>query len=154
MAGLSLKAAALAQFLATVEARKTLHISLVGQVANAYLAVLGDDELLAITQQTLSTRQESFKLAKLRFDNGVTSELDLRLAESLLEAANVSLAQQTRQRALDENTLTLLVGQALVGELAISASAGTSPAASSVTSADTAAKKSLVQTVLPDVTVS
>ena len=147
----SLKAAALAQFLATVEARKTLHISLVGQVANTYLAVLGDDELLAITQQTLGTRQESFKLAKLRFDNGVTSELDLRLAESLLEAANVSLAQQTRQRALDENTLTLLVGQALVGELAISASLGTSPAASSVTSADTAAKKSLAQTVLPDV---
>ena len=147
----SLKAAALAQFLATVEARKTVHISLVGQVANTYLAVLGDDELLAITQQTLSTRQESFRLAKLRFDNGVTSELDLRLAESLLEAANVSLAQQARQRALDENTLTLLVGQALVGELAISASSGTSPAASSVTSPHTAAEKSLAQTVLPDV---
>ena len=147
----SLKAAALAQFLATVEARKTVHISLVGQVANTYLAVLGDDELLAITQQTLSTRQESFRLAKLRFDNGVTSELDLRLAESLLEAANVSLAQQTRQRALDENTLTLLVGQALVGELATSASSGASPAASSVTSPHTAAEKSLAQTVLPDV---
>ena len=115
----SLKEAALAQYLATVEGRKTVQISLVALVANTYLALLGDDELLAITQQTLSTRQESLKLAKLRFDNGVTSELDLRLAESLLESANVSLAQQMRQRALDENTLTLLVGQSLVGALAV-----------------------------------
>ena len=115
----SLKEAALAQYLATVEGRKTAQISLVALVANTYLALLGDDELLVITQQTLSTRQESFKLAKLRFDNGVTSELDLRLAESLLESANVSLAQQKRQRALDENTLTLLVGQSLNGALAV-----------------------------------
>lgn len=115
----SLKEAALAQYLATVEGRKTAQISLVALVANTYLAQLGDDELLAITQQTLGTRQESFKLAKLRFDNGVTSELDLRLAESLLESANVSLAQQKRQRALDENTLTLLVGQSLKGALGV-----------------------------------
>ena len=115
----SLKDAALAQYLATEEGRKSAQISLIGQVANTYLALLADDDLLAITQQTLSTRQESYKLGKLRFDNGVTSELDLRLAESLLEAANVSLAQQTRQRAIDENTLTLLVGQSLAGELAI-----------------------------------
>ncbi len=115
----SLKEAALAQYLATVEGRKTAQISLVALVANTYLALLGDDELLAITQQTLGTRQESFKLAKLRFDNGVTSELDLRLAESLLESANVSLAQQKRQRALDENMLTLLVGQSLKGALGV-----------------------------------
>ncbi len=117
----SLKEAALAQYLATEEGRKSAQISLIGQVANTYLALMADDELLTITQQTLSTRQESFKLGKLRFDNGVTSELDLRLAESLLEAANVSLAQQVRQRALDENTLTLLVGQSLTGELALPA---------------------------------
>ena len=115
----SLKEAALAQYLATVEGRKTVQISLVALVANTYLALLGDDELLAITQQTRSTRQESLKLAKLRFDNGVTSELDLRLAESLLESANVSLAQQMRQRAFNVNTLTLLVGQSLVGALAV-----------------------------------
>ena len=119
----SLKEAALAQYLATEEGRKTAQISLIGQIANTYLALMADDELLAITQQTLSTRQESFKLGKLRFDNGVTSELDVRLAESLLEAANVSLAQQVRQRALDENTLTLLVGQSLTGELALPANA-------------------------------
>ncbi|MGB4117238.1 MAG: efflux transporter outer membrane subunit [Polaromonas sp.] len=114
----SLKDAALAQYLATEEGRKTAQISLIASVANTYLALLADDELLAITQQTLATRQASYKLAKLRFDSGLTSELDLRSAESLLEAANTALAQQTRQRAVSENALTLLVGQSLGSDLA------------------------------------
>ncbi len=115
----SLKEQALAQYLATEEGRKTAQISLIATVANTYLSLLADDELLGITQQTLVTRQESFKLSKLRFDNGITSELDLRLAESQLEAARASLAQLVRQRALDLNALTLLVGQPLVGDLAL-----------------------------------
>jgi multidrug efflux system outer membrane protein len=49
----------------------------------------------------------------LRFDNGAASELDLRLAQSLTESARASLAQQQRQRALDENALVLLLGQPL-----------------------------------------
>jgi multidrug efflux system outer membrane protein len=115
----SLKDAALAQYLATEEGRKTAQISLVAGVASTYLGLLADDELLAITQQTLVTRRASYRLATLRFDNGVASELDLRSAESLLEAANTALAQQTRQRALSENALTLLVGQSLAADLSV-----------------------------------
>ncbi len=115
----SLKDAALAQYLATEEGRKIAQISLIASVANTYLGLLADDELLSITQQTLMTRQASYKLAKLRFDSGVASELDLRSAESLLEAANTALAQQTRQRALSENALTLLVGQSLGANLSV-----------------------------------
>jgi len=117
----SLKEAALGQYLATEEGRKTAQISLISAVANTYLSLLADEELLDITRQTLATRQESVKLSQLRFDSGVTSELDLRQAESLLEAARVAYAQQQRQRALDENALTLLVGQPLRGELPTSA---------------------------------
>ena len=120
----SLKEQALAQYLATQEARKTAQISLVASVANTYLSLLADDELLAITKQTLLTREESYRLSKLRFDNGVTSELDLRQAESLTEAARVSLAQLVRQRALDENALTLLIGQPLTPDLAVALPAG------------------------------
>ncbi len=120
----SLKEAALAQYLATEEGRKTTQISLIAAVANTYLSLLADEELLRITQQTLATREESFKLSKLRFDNGVTSELDFRQAESLTEAARVSLAQLVRQRALDQNALTLLLGQPLTGELALPAGKG------------------------------
>ncbi len=115
----SLKEAALAQYLATEEGRKTAQISLISQVANTYFNLLADSELLTITRQTLATREESFRLSKLRFDNGVTSELDLRQAESLTEAARVALAQLARQRALDENALTLLTGQPIERELAL-----------------------------------
>jgi multidrug efflux system outer membrane protein len=114
----SLKDAALAQYLATEEGRKIAQISLIASVANTYLGLLADDELVSITRQTLVTRQASYKLAKLRFDSGVASELDLRSAESLLEAANTALAQQTRQRALSENALTLLLGQGGGAEIA------------------------------------
>lgn len=109
--------AAAAQVLAGEEARKAVQISLVAAVANAHVALAADEALLAVTQQTLASREESLRLVKLRFDNGASSELDLRQAETLLEAARVSLAQATRQRALDENALTLLLGQPLPADL-------------------------------------
>ncbi len=112
-----LSEAALDQFLATAESRKTVQISLVASVATTYLALIADDELLRVTRQTLQTREESTRLTKLRFDNGASSELDYRQAESLLEGARVTLAQALRQRALDENALILLVGQPLPVDL-------------------------------------
>ena len=114
----SLADASLAQYLATEEARKAVQISLLAAVANGYYALLGDEELLRVTRQTLVTREDSYRLIKLRFDNGASSQIDLRQAESLLESARVTLAQATRQRALDENALVLLLGQALPTDLA------------------------------------
>ena len=107
----NLSEAALAQYLATEEARKTAQISLVASVANSYLSLLADDELLAITEQTLKTREESLKLTQLRFENGVSSKLELQQSSSLVETARATLAQLRRLRAQDANTLTLLVGQ-------------------------------------------
>ena len=113
----ALSQAALAQTLATEEARKTVQMSLIASVANTYLSLLADDELLRVTRQTLATREESLKLTKLKFDNGVVSELDARQAESLLEGARVALAQQQRQRAQGDNALVLLLGQAVPADL-------------------------------------
>ncbi|MCC7067744.1 MAG: efflux transporter outer membrane subunit [Burkholderiales bacterium] len=107
----SLKDAALAQYLSTAEARKAAQISLVAAVANGYLGLLADDELLRLTRETLTSREQSLKLVQLRFDSGATSELDLRQAQGLVEAARAALAQLERQRALDRNALTLLLGQ-------------------------------------------
>ncbi len=113
----SLSEAARAQLLATDEARKAVQISLIAAIAQAHLAMQADEALLDVTRRTLQTRQESMKLTQLKFDNGASSELDVRQAESLLEGAKVALAQQTRQRALDENALVLLVGQPLPADL-------------------------------------
>ena len=113
----ALSQAAQAQLLGTEEARKTVQISLIASVANTYLNLLADDELLRATRETLKTRQESLRLMQLKFDNDAASKLDLSSAQSLLEAAKVSLAQLTRQRAQDENALVLLVGQPLPADL-------------------------------------
>jgi multidrug efflux system outer membrane protein len=120
----SLKDAALSLYLASEEGRKTTQISLIAAVANVYLSLLADQESLAITQQTLDSREASLQLSQLRFDNGVSSELDLRQSQSLVQAARVSLAQLQRQRALGENALSLLLGQPLTADLAVVLPAG------------------------------
>lgn len=107
----ALKDAALARFLASEEARRATQTSLVAAVANGWLALQADEELLALTRQTLATREDSLRLTKLRFDNGAASALDLRQAESQAAAARGTLAQLQRSRAQDLNALTLLVGQ-------------------------------------------
>jgi len=113
----SLSDAALSQYLATEEARKATHISLISSVANAWLQLLADEELLRITQETLKTRQESDRLTTLRFENGVASRLELQQSRSLVETALATLAQQQRLRAQDVNLLTALVGQPLPAEV-------------------------------------
>ena len=123
----SLKDAALAQYLATEEARWAVQASLVAAVANVWLSLQTSDELLALTQRTLTTRQDSLRLTKLRLDNGAASALDVRQAESLTAGALAAQQQQQRLRALDVNALTLLVGQPLPDTLFAVSSATTSP---------------------------
>ena len=113
----SLKEQALAQYLATEEGRNAAQVSLVAAVANGWLNLLADEELLELSRQTLASREESIRLTKMRLDAGVASELDYRQAESLAQAARATLAQQQRQRALDENALALLLGQPLPDDI-------------------------------------
>lgn len=108
----SLKEAALAQYLASEEARRAVQTSLVASVTSTWLALQADEELLALTRSTLATREESLRLVQMRYRQGVASALDLRQAEALVATARVALAQQLRQRALDANALTLLLGKA------------------------------------------
>lgn len=106
----ALKDQALSQYLATEETRKAVQISLIASVANGWLTLLADDELLELTRQTMVTRDESVRLTKMRFDNGVSSELDFQAANSLAETARAAYAQQQRTRLQDENALALLLG--------------------------------------------
>lgn len=113
----NLSKAALERFAATEEAQRAVQISLVAEAAMLYEAVLADERLLALSRQTLASRSESHQRQIQLRDQGASSEFDLRQSESLLEAAKVALAQATRQRALDENALTVLAGRTLPAEL-------------------------------------
>jgi len=114
----SLKDQALAQYLATTQARKAAELLLVSQVADQYLTMLAYDELIEVTQDTLETAQGSYQLTKLKFDNGTGSELDLRQAQTVVDQAQASLQAQARARAQAENLLVLLIGESLPPDLA------------------------------------
>jgi outer membrane protein, multidrug efflux system len=109
----SLKDAALAQYLATGEAHLAVRISLIAEVAKAYLAERAFSEQYDLARQTLEGRETGYKLAKQRFDVGASSALDLRQNETLVQSARVALATLSRQRAQAVNALTLLVGKPL-----------------------------------------
>lgn len=109
----SLSDAALAEYLATEEAARAARISLVAEVARAYLAERVYAEQLGLAQQTLSARNDSYRLVRQRFDVGAASALDLRQAETLVESARISMTVLARQRAQAENALAVLVGTPL-----------------------------------------
>lgn len=113
----SLSKAALETYFSTAQARKATEISLVSQVAQQYLTVRSYDALLLVTQDTLKTAGESYRIAKLQFDNGIGDALALRQAESVVDQAQANLQTQERLRAQAENGLVLLVGSPLPDDL-------------------------------------
>ncbi|MFA5180005.1 MAG: efflux transporter outer membrane subunit [Syntrophales bacterium] len=110
----SLTAAALESYLATEEARRAVAISLVAQVANTYLIERELDERTVIAQQTLATREDSYRIARRRYEVGSASKLDAVQAETLLNQARADRAALLRLRDQNHNALTLLVGAPIV----------------------------------------
>ncbi len=113
----SLDEQALQQYFATEEARRATQIALVASVANAWLTLQADQELLQLTQDTLKTYQQSFALTQRSYDVGVADALALAQARSAVESAQVSLAQYSRQVAQDRNALVVLLGSGKAGGL-------------------------------------
>jgi len=113
----SLKDAALQEYLATEQARLGTQISLVAEVANTYLTLAADHELLKLAQETLSSQEASYNLIRRRYEVGASSELDLRQAQTRMDAARVDIARYTAIVAGDENALTLLVGSPVTESL-------------------------------------
>ncbi|HEV2270095.1 MAG TPA: efflux transporter outer membrane subunit [Steroidobacteraceae bacterium] len=107
----SLTTQAFEQYLAQYESRRGAQISLVAEVATDYFAVLADQALVKLTQQTLQSEMESYKLTSAMYERDTTTLLSLRQAQSAVDAARVSLAQFQRQLAQDSHALTLVVGQ-------------------------------------------
>jgi multidrug efflux system outer membrane protein len=113
----SLEEQALQVYLGTEEARRSAQISLVAEVANAWLRLAADRERLALARSTFETRQKSFELTQRSFDAGAVSALDLRQAETLLQTARADAARYAALVVQDENALALVVGAGVSAEL-------------------------------------
>ncbi|MDS4026661.1 MAG: efflux transporter outer membrane subunit [Candidatus Contendobacter sp.] len=103
--------AARANLLATEEARRTVILSLVSQLANGYVRLLDYDRQLAITRATLNTRQESVRINRLRFQAGLISELDYQQAVAEYQNAAVQVPLLERLIAQQENAISVLLGR-------------------------------------------
>jgi multidrug efflux system outer membrane protein len=113
----SLKDQALEELFATEEARRSMQISLVAEVASNYLTLAADKERLKIARDTFESQQASYNLIKRRFEAGASSELDVRQAETSVDSARVDIAFFTSQVARDENALALVVGSPVPPDL-------------------------------------
>jgi multidrug efflux system outer membrane protein len=113
----SLKDQALERYLATEQARRSVQISLVAEVASGYLTLAADRERLQLARETLANQQEAYRLIKSRFDFGVSSALDLYQAQTSVDGARVDIARYTALVAQDENALNLVVGAPVAAEL-------------------------------------
>ena len=113
----SLKAAALENYFATMEARRSAQIALVAEVGNAYLLERALTEQLAVARQTLMAIRASYELTQRSYEAGVVSELDLRTAEGQVQTARTAVAAYEQQLAGAENNLVLLVGRPLPKDL-------------------------------------
>jgi outer membrane protein, multidrug efflux system len=116
----SLDHAALERYFGTEETRRSSQLTLVAEVANAYLAVLADETILKVTRETLDSQTESYNLIKRSLDAGTTTALALRQAATTVDTARANQAQYTRQAAQDRNALMLLIGVSIPEDIKFS----------------------------------
>ncbi|WP_435816376.1 AdeC/AdeK/OprM family multidrug efflux complex outer membrane factor [Achromobacter xylosoxidans] len=124
----SLNEQALETYLSTEEARRSTHISLIAEVATAYLTLAADQDMLRLAHDTLDSQCASYKLTQRRFDRGLETALALRQAQTTVESARVDVETYLSQVAQDRNLLTLLVGGEVPDDLLPSALPQTSAA--------------------------
>ena len=109
----NLSEAALQQYFATDEARRAAQISLIAEVARAYLTLSADIELQRIAQGTLDNYTALQTLTEQRHSLGDVSGLDVQQARTAVESARADAARFSGQVAQDSNALSLLVGGAI-----------------------------------------
>ena len=113
----NLSEAALQQFLAQEQARRTVQLSLISEIASTYLTLAADIEAQRVAQGTLDAQQASYDLVVKRHQLGAVSGLDLSQAGTTVESARADVARYAGLVATDVNALNLLVGTQVGKEL-------------------------------------
>ncbi|HEU0200160.1 MAG TPA: AdeC/AdeK/OprM family multidrug efflux complex outer membrane factor [Burkholderiaceae bacterium] len=108
---------ALQSFFATAAARRSTQISLVAEVASAWLTLAADQERLRLTEETLKSRSEALTLTQRRFELGVASQLAVSQAQGAVDSARSDAPSLRSQVAQDRNALALLAGTAVPDNL-------------------------------------
>ncbi|RSU48957.1 efflux transporter outer membrane subunit [Sphingomonas sp. S-NIH.Pt15_0812] len=113
----NLTRAAQEQVLASEEAQRSTRISLIAEIASAWLTMASDQEQLRLSQSTLATFKQTLDLTTAQFRIGVGSELEVRQAETNYQSARNDIAALRTRIAQDQNALNLLVGTTVAAGL-------------------------------------
>ncbi|MFJ4142705.1 efflux transporter outer membrane subunit [Pseudomonas sp. NPDC089734] len=108
---------ALEDYLALTETRRSTQISLVAEVATAWLTLAADNQLLQLAQETLNSQQKTYELTQRSHALGGSSGLALVQAQTTVESARGDVAVYASQILQDRNALNLLVGSDIPDEL-------------------------------------
>lgn len=96
--------------LASHYGRDTVELTLIGLLTQNYLALRALDAQLAVSRDSLVTRDKSLSISKDRFTAGLASQLDVQQAESVRAAIVAQIADLVQQRAVAQHQLALLTG--------------------------------------------
>jgi len=105
-----LSRAALEQYFTEEQAQRSAQLTLIAEIANAYLTLGSDRELKRLAEETLKSQEDSFQLTQRRYDRGAVSGLDLAQAQTTVESARADAARYDGNVNADLDALTLLVG--------------------------------------------
>ncbi|MGJ7550891.1 efflux transporter outer membrane subunit [Pseudomonas alloputida] len=107
----NLKDAALEQYLALEQTRRSTQISLVAEVASAWMTLAADQQLLKLANETYASQQKTYALVQQGHGLGGESGVSLAQARSTAESARADAANYASQVEQNRNALELLVGQ-------------------------------------------
>jgi multidrug efflux system outer membrane protein len=106
----SLTHAQLEEYFATEAGGRATRLTLVANIANAWLDYAADSSLLRISTETAASAAKSVQLTRIRLEGGIAPRTDLDQAEQIMSAAQADVARERTQVAQDVNALQLLVG--------------------------------------------
>ncbi|MFK3971403.1 efflux transporter outer membrane subunit [Pseudomonas sp. NPDC087358] len=121
----SLERGALENYLATEDAQRSVQISLIADVASAYMTWRTDQALLNVTQATLDSYSNSLSLIEATHQAGTASALDVRQARTLVDGARTQMFLYSRQVDQDSNALQLLLGTQIPSVISAESTLGT-----------------------------
>lgn len=100
----------IAEYLSTLEGQRALMMSLVAEVAENYFDLVALDNELRIVKQTLIAREEGVRLAKIRFEGGLTSETSYQQAQLEYAITAAMIPDLEKKIAIKENKILNLAG--------------------------------------------
>src|ERR1700726_2184352 len=97
--------------LAAAKARDAVLVSVIANVARAYIELRGFQAQIDVTRRNIESARRRLQFVQTRFNQGLTNELDVTLAQRQLATFEAGLGPLTGQLQSSQYVLAVLLGQ-------------------------------------------